>query len=214
MRLLLYNPNSDTALTQQLSDVCRAALAEGDVLDEATALSGPRFIGSDETIVAARSAMADAMAAVVPVTGAVLLGCFGDLGIESIRRAAVLPIVSLLDACLAVAPLVGRRTAIVTTTPFWQEKLLADVARRQLSQNVVAVTACLERPVRSRRELIARCRAQIDGIASTESADLIVLGGALLAVLRDEFVTSPLPVLDLVGTTVEMCRLASAARQA
>ena len=212
MHLLIYNPNSDASLTDRLRFAVDATLSEGDKLDCATAHAGPSFIGSAETIEAARSYLAEAMLAAAPETDAVLLGCFGDLEIDYIRRSAGFPILSLSDACFAVAPLLGKRIAIITTTAFWADKLSAEVCRRGLSSAVVAVRPCLESAAATHLELIARCKAEAERIAMSGTAEVVVLGGALLAVFRAELIGSPIPILDLFGAAVETCRLLAIAR--
>src|SRR5215217_4975087 len=97
MRLRLHNPNSDTSLTHRLAEAVRSYLVADDTLLATTAGDGPAFIGSEQTIAAARSRLAGALRAHAQGCDAVLLGCFGDLGIENVRTSLGPPIISLSD---------------------------------------------------------------------------------------------------------------------
>ena len=134
MRLLLYNPNSDAGLTLRLSQAISLLLDREDTIGVATAERGPRFIGSAEAIALAREILMAELAEKARDYDAIILGCFGDLGIEPIRRTVDKPILSLWDACLTtLAPLSDKRFGIITTSSFWVDRLQSDISRRGLS---------------------------------------------------------------------------------
>lgn len=208
MRLLLYNPNSDRALTQALASEVAATLGAGDSLETATLERGPRFIGSDETIAEARRPLAEALSPWSGRVDAILLGCFGDLGTAGLRLTLGIPILSLSDAFFATAPFMGKHLAIVTTSPFWSNWLDAEVARRGLAETIVAVVPSFDGQTPSADEIPALCRAMIEHIGRTTIAQAVVLGGALLAAKRSDLSeTSPLPILDVTAASVRLCRV-------
>lgn len=137
---------------------------------------------------------------------AVLLGCFGDLGIEQLRRTVGRPIVSLSDACFAAASLLPSRLAIVTTSPFWVERLGEDIARHGLASRIVAVTAVAASPDQP-AALAPACHGVIAELAAAGQAEAIVLGGTLLEVLRTELIAqSSLPIVDNLALAIGFCR--------
>lgn len=207
MRLLLHNPNTDGSLTARLAAALVPALGPDDTLATGTAARGGPFIGSEESIAVARDALAESLPIPAAECDAVLLACFGDLGVETIRHAIGRPMVSLSDACFAIAPLMDERLAIVTTSPFWAGRLGADVKRLGLSQRIVRIHASIDTAPPSRAQLLQRCRAAIGAIAEGGGVDAIVLGGAPLATLREELAEgSPLPIIDILGAAVGVCR--------
>lgn len=208
MRLLLCNPNSNTALTTTLADAMAARLGPRDVLDTIAPDSGnPPFIGSEATIATARAALSRSLTAVAATCEAVLLGCFGDLGLDELRRTVGKPIVSLSDACFAAAPLLPARIAIVTTSPFWVERLGVDVLRRGLDQRIVAITAVQARPDQP-EALAPAALGAIRELAAAGTAEAVTLGGAVLEVLRPQLVAmSPLPIVDTLGLAIGLCRV-------
>jgi len=186
VRFLLYNPNSNVALTGELGRTLQSFLQSGDSLDTATPTEGPPFIGSDETICRARSSMAEVLPPRTARTDAVILGCFGDLGVDDLRRQTGRPIVSLWDACWAETALSGQRFAILTTSPFWVERLRADINGHGLAGSFPMVRAIEAPPSAGRAQLLRICRPSIDELAQRGDVDGVVLGGALLAVLVEE----------------------------
>ena len=208
MRLLLFNPNTNAGLTESLGHALSRRLDANDHLHTATAAAGAAFIDSEAAIAVARAEVATAVNDRAGSTDAVLLGCFGDLGLDGFRRAAAVPMVALSDVCFAIAPLLGRRLAIVTTSTFWAERIGADVRRRAPGDTIVAAPA-----IAAPEQMVRRCRDEIARLAAGGTVDAIVLGGGPLTVLRDELLaTSALPILDLLGAAVGLCRALAAGR--
>lgn len=205
MRLLLYNPNSNTALTERLAQAVVPSLQPHDSLVVATARQVAPFIGSDQTIAAARGALLNELPPIAQDIDVVLLGCFGDLGIEHVRRTLGRPLLSLWDACATAAALSGKRFGIVTTSPFWVERLTENVRDRKLSEMITTVL-----PIRdsegSTEELEKMICASIRILSGT-GIDEVVLGGALLAALRPQIAqVCLLPIFNLLDVAVGLCR--------
>jgi allantoin racemase len=210
MRLLLHNPNTNRGLTDQLAAKLRPHLHDGETLAVSTADAGPPFIGSDATIADARARLVAALRPRAGDCDAILLGCFGDLGLDEIRRSFAVPIVSLWDTCFATAALWPRQTALITTSPFWATRLRDDVARHNLQRQIVEVIAISADPP-APKALADAAAAAIAEIAQRDAADAIVLGGAVLAVLHQELARlTALPVIDGLAATVSLCRALAA----
>src|SRR5271154_2422586 len=105
MRLLLYNPNTNQSLTAALAAAVRMRLAPRDALLAITRETGEAFVNSEDSIAGARASASATLRGPAGECDAILLGCFGDLGVDELRRELKRPIVSLSDAFLSVAPL-------------------------------------------------------------------------------------------------------------
>ena len=179
-----------------------------DTIGLATAKQGPRFIGSAEAIAVAHEILIAQLAENARDYDAIILGCFGDLGIEPIRHTIDKPILSLWDACVSLAPLSGKRFGIITTSHFWVERLQSDISRRGLSDCIRAVRAISLSPLAS-YDALGRVAAQaIHELATADTdVDAAILGGALLAVLRP-FLTAKglLPIFDNLAAVVDLSR--------
>ena len=183
MRLLLHNPNSNAGLTYRLGAAAAPFLLSGQTLKLSTATRGPAFIGSDATIDAARQRLFEELEVQAADCDAVVLGCFGDLGIDDLRRRIGKPIVSLWDAFFALAPLSGRRYGMVTTSEFWRERLRAEIRARHLSTNIVAIEVVAVAAMESEERLEAAVAAALGELARKPDVDARVLAGALLIAL-------------------------------
>ena len=204
MRLLLYNPNTNAELTLRLARAARPHLAAADTLEVATASQVPQFLGSEDSIADARVRLNADLPAAAQQHDAVLLGCFGDLGIESLRARLRKPVVSLWDACVFAARRRPMKMGIVTTSPFWAERLRRDVRLAGLDERISAIAAI---PIAPRFEdNIAALERAIHELADLRAVDHVVLGGALLATLISEIEPSPLPLIDTLGLAVGLCR--------
>jgi Asp/Glu/hydantoin racemase len=207
MRFLLYNPNSDKALSDDLGRTIAPFLRPGDSVDLGTAESGPPFIGSDETIENARQSLLNQLPSRAARADATILACFGNIDIDLVRRAVDQPIVSLWDATLAMAPLLGKRLGIVTTTAYWVDRLAADIHRQGQSHRIGTIRAVSPSPMMSRDRLIALCQTSIANLVADAKVDVVVLGGALFVGLREDLAkSSPLPILDPLAAATGLCR--------
>jgi allantoin racemase len=208
MRLLLYNPNSDAGLTLRLSQAISLLLDREDTIGVATAERGPRFIGSAEAIALAREILMAELAEKARDYDAIILGCFGDLGIEPIRRTVDKPILSLWDACLTLAPLSDKRFGIITTSSFWVDRLQSDISRRGLSHCIRAVHAISLSPLTSSDALgPATAQALHELAIANTDVDVAILGGAFLAVLGPLLTAKGLlPIFDNLAAAVNLSR--------
>ena len=206
MRLLLHNPNSNEQLTRNLGRAIAPLLHSNESLQLSTAEQGPAFIGSDEAIDAARAALVDQLDARSANCDAIVLGCFGDLGITDLKRSVAKPILSLWDACAAAAVEGGKRYGIVTTSAFWCARLARDIRDRGLSSSIPTVRAISGSPSASPDKLGASISRVLDELAAESDLDAAVLGGALLAALRP-VPAGPIPMFDTLAAAVRLCRV-------
>lgn len=214
MRILLHNPNTDEALTETLAAAARRSLEADDRLATANSGRGAAFIGSNEMIAVARAALGRDLPKRAVGCDAVVLGCFGDLGVDTLRRRIGRPILSLSDAVFTTAPLFAKRIGIVTTSPFWAERLAGE-ARRKGARRWIAEIRPIAIADWSPTALTALCCEAIADFARQGRCDVVILGGAILVGLApDVSATSALPILDPIATAIGLCRTAYQALQA
>jgi allantoin racemase len=208
MRLLLYNPNTDKTLTAKLAAAVRLRLGPNDSLEAVTSDRGTAFIGSDKTIELARAPLLSGFEKRAQNSDAVLLGCFGDLGVDEVREKLRRPVVSLSDGFFAIAPFLGQRIGIVTTSPFWAARLEAEAHHRNVARWITEIRP-LDLTQQSADSLHAQCRAIVADFAKADQCDVAVLAGALLvAIASDLALDCSLPIVDSLAGAIALCRTA------
>ena len=196
---LVINPNTTDAVTQALLGHLRAA---GPGLAPApwqaiTAGFGAPYIADESSFAIAGHAVLDAWEraqAQAPSGGfgGVLVGCFGDPGIDALRECTELPVWGLAEASLHALWAQGaRRVAIVTGGRKWQHMLLR-WARAQGYVQPRADTGCcihavhvldasggqmMQSPEAAAQALAHSCREAL----RDAQTDAVLIGGAGLA---------------------------------
>jgi Asp/Glu/hydantoin racemase len=131
----------------------------------------------------------------------VLIGCFGDPGLEALSRAASpVPVLGLAQAALGEAHRAGRY-AIVTGGRAWKpmlERIVATFGWQHRLDNITVIEQSgrdlAADPERAMRLLAAACReAAVPGVTR------VVLGGAGFAGYGDLIEEVPVPVIDSVS---------------
>lgn len=210
MRLLVYNPNANQDLTAALARGARKLLEPADALQTATSSSGEAFIGSEASIAAAKAALQNELPRHARECDVVLLACFGDLGVDELRQQLQRPIISLSDAFFAIAPFLGRRIGLLTTSPFWAHRLALDARKRDAAHWIVETRVLAPSKDEAPASLAAWCRSQMSDIKRGGQSDAVVLGGAKLIALAPELASErSLPLIDPLAAAIGLCRAAS-----
>ncbi len=216
-RALIINPNTSDKVTQILSDHIASHLPADWQLLRATARFGADYISSEASYAISAHACLDAFAPHAGQCDAVLIGCFGDPGIEALRELAGVPVIGLAEAAMQEAARYGR-FAIVTGGQRWP----AILQRRAQAAGLAAQLADIRIVPASGAELAARpdYARQVLGelclqIMEAQPVDAIVLGGAALAGLGDVLAEElGLAVVDSVSAAARAMQASSAARPA
>ncbi|GAA5166397.1 aspartate/glutamate racemase family protein [Viridibacterium curvum] len=222
-QLLIINPNTSLTVTQLLQTRVQTMLGDGVTVHTATARFGAPYIACEASYAVAAHAALDAwaawldQAAAADEPDAVMLGCFGDPGLEALRQGSPVPVSSLAEAAFEEATRHGR-FAIVTGGERWKpmlQRLASAQGYTQLAgiQTVQPSGAQLAAdPEWARKLLREACRTA----ARDYSADAVILGGAGLAgvaaTLQDEL---DVPLIDSVDAGVRhvVARVADQAGQ-
>jgi len=119
MRLLVFNPNTNGALTEELVTRARECLAPHEVKG-LTAASGARYIADAQGMAQARAAALESLTrGRVNAYDAVLLACFGDPGLDVLKQRLHRPVFGLAECAFAEALRRFGRFGVVTGGQDW-----------------------------------------------------------------------------------------------
>jgi len=200
MKLLVVNPNTTVTITQALARRVRAVVGAAVEVEAITAPFGAAYIASEASYVVAAHAALEACRRHCDARGrpdAIIVGCFGDPGVFSLREALSVPVVGLAEAAMREAARRGRY-AIVTGGAAWKPILVRLARALELAEHLAAVTIVAPTgaelaadPGHAVAALGQACREAASGV------DAVVLGGAALAGMGDEIAASMTPRLEV-----------------
>ena len=207
--LLILNPNTTPAVTEMLRRRAVELAPTGGQARAVTASFGARYISDEAAVAVAAHAAMDAFAADRALHGAadaVLIGCFGDPGLDALRDLAAEPVHGLAEASMLEAARLGR-FAIVTGGVRWPPML----RRLAWSLGVADALAGIEVVDRTGAELAADVAAAhalllgaCEAAISRHRPDALVLGGAALTSMAPALAARlPVPLLDSVSTALQ-----------
>ncbi|MBU8545948.1 MULTISPECIES: aspartate/glutamate racemase family protein [Roseomonadaceae] len=197
MRILLINANTTESITDRLVAIARALAPPGVTVQGATGRFGARYIASRASSAIAAHAAVDAYAAHGAGADAVLIGCFGDPGLDALRELAPVPVLGLADASAAAAQ--GRRFGVVTGGAAWKPMLEEFFVTRGHAGQLAGVRTVAPTGGEIARDpdgalalLAETCRDCV----TQDGAEVVILGGAGLAGLAARLAPLvPVPVL-------------------
>lgn len=182
MKLLLINANTTQSITDRMVAIARRLAPPGVVIQGATGRFGARYIASRASSAIAAHAVIDAYAEHGADADAVLIGCFGDPGLDALRELAAVPVLGLADAAASAAQ--GRRFGVVTGGAAWKPMLEEFYAARGYASHLTGIRtvvptgdAIARDPDAALALLTATCRDCVD----QDGAEVVILGGAGLA---------------------------------
>lgn len=115
-RILLINPNTSSATTAMMVALAQAEAGDRMAVEGATAASGVPMI-LDEAALAASADQVVAIGTGAAGTAGIIVGAFGDPGLQTLRGNVAVPVVGLCEAGMLEAAAGGRRFGVATTTP-------------------------------------------------------------------------------------------------
>lgn len=219
MKLLLLNGNTDPMITERMAQGARR-MCPHEIIP-VTARFGARYIASRAASAVAAHAVLDALAERVGRDNpegfdAVVIGCFGDPGLEAARECFPIPIIGMADSAIFAALRMAPRVSVLTGGAAWVPMLEEFFLLRGLGPDKVRVAAIpptgdmiAREPERAAGLLAETARGEI-----ARGAGVILLGGAGLVGL-DAMVAPQItvPVLDGLRCAIEAAETATVARQ-
>ena len=209
--ILLVNSNTSQPVTDLIAARAREAAAPGTVVRAVTAPFGSPYIASrGENTVAAHATLA-ALADHAEGCDAAVIAAFSDPGLAAARERSAVPVVGIAEAAMLTACMLGRRFAILTTAP----RLVPTLEELILVYGLSARLASVRAVDRSALDVLREPDAVADALAALgrsavadAGADVLILGGAPLAALRDRVARQvDAPVLDGVACGVRQAEL-------
>src|SRR5579872_1914388 len=181
--VLLINPNTNRAMTQQMAKAAARCLPEGVALQALTADFGFPVIATRVSFAIAAHAVLDTYARSPDVHDAVVIGCFGDPGLEALREIASEPVFALAESSILAADARGEPFAILTLGEAWIDMLTERAKLAAVKAPFIGVFAGEGTGLDAERQdmAVARRLERLAREAISAGARTLILGGGALA---------------------------------
>lgn len=213
MKILVVNPNSSELVTGVIERSARKKAKPSTELIFLTNPAGTKNI--DSAFADYQSSGLHIRACLKKVDeirpDAVVLAGFGNVGINALKEALAIPVVSISEATMAVACLMGHKFSVVTMLrqfiPY-QEDLVRLYGFRDKCASCRAININVEAAATEREKTMAELKEEVSRVAREDGAEVIILGCAGLCGYEDELTKLVgLPVLDPVVVTVKVAEM-------
>jgi len=210
MKLMIINPNSSETVTGAIMDSARRGASPGTELIAVTTKGGTRNIDSAVGDYLSGAYMIRTCLEAVPVHApdAVVLAGFGRVGIDALKEALAIPVVSISEASMAMACLLGHRfTTLTMLQQFipYQQDLARLYGFEAKCASVRAINVNVEECVTNREKTLAELTAEIHRIVAEDRSDVVILACAGLCGYDTELSRrAGVPVLDPVAVAVKV----------
>jgi allantoin racemase len=213
MKLLMLNPNSSEIVTQV---IMRSARKRARPTTELIALTNPAgtknidcgladYMSTHSHVIACL----DKVREIAP--DAVVLAGFGNVGVFALKEALDIPVVSMSEATMAVAGLLGHKFSTVTMLKQfipYQEDLVRLYRYEEKCASVRAININVERAATEREATLKELKDECLRVAREDGAEVIILACAGLCGYEDELTTlCGMPVLDPVVVAVKVAEM-------
>lgn len=210
MKLLVINPNSSETVTGAIMESARRGASPGTELVGVTTKGGTRNIDSAFADYLSGAAMirTGLEAVELHAPDAVVLAGFGRVGIDALKEALAIPVVSISEASMAVACLLGHRfTTLTMLQQFipYQQDLVRLYGFEAKCASVRAININVEEAATDRARTLRDLTAQVKKIVAEDRAEVVILACAGLCDYDRELSrASGIPVIDPVVAAVKM----------
>ena len=207
MKLMVINPNSSETVTSSIMDSARRAASPGTELVAVTTKGGTRNVDSAfaDYLSGAYMIRTCLDAAALHRPDAVVLAGFGRVGIDALKEALTIPVVSIAEASMAMACLLGHRfTTLTMLQQFipYQQDLVRYYGFEAKCASVCAININVEECVTDRDRTLRELTAQIERIVADDRAEVVILACAGLCGYDAELSRrAGVPVLDPVSVS-------------
>jgi allantoin racemase len=114
---LLINPNSSRETTAMMVEIARENSPCDLSVIGATAKRAPRMIVTREQLADAAAEVIEIASREAAKVSGIVIGAFGDPGIQTLRKEVLIPVVGLCEASMLEAAAGGRPFGVATVTP-------------------------------------------------------------------------------------------------
>jgi len=210
VKIMVVNPNSSETVTGAIMESARRAAAPGTELVPVTTKGGTRNIdsGFGDYLSGAYMIRTCLDAAAMHRPDAIVLAGFGRVGIDALKEALTMPVVSISEASMAMACLLGHRfTTLTMLRQFipYQEDLVRLYGFEAKCASVRAININVEECVTDRERTLRELTEQIRQIVAEDRTEVVILACAGLCGYDTELSRlSGIPVLDPVAVAVKV----------
>ncbi|MBI2153020.1 MAG: aspartate/glutamate racemase family protein [Candidatus Rokubacteria bacterium] len=210
MKLLVVNPNSSETVTAAILESARRGAAPGTELIAVTTKGGTRNIDSafGDYLSGAYMIRTCLEAVKLHRPDAVVLAGFGRVGIDALKEALAIPVVSISEASMAIAALLGHRfTTLTMLDQFipYQQDLVRLYGFEAKCASVRSINVNVEQCVTNREETLRQLKAEIQKVVAEDRAEVVILACAGLCGYDAELSRlAGVPVLDPVAVGVKV----------
>jgi allantoin racemase len=210
MKIMVINPNSSEVVTGAIAESAKRAASAGTEIVPVTTKGGTRNIDSAFADYLSGGYMIrtclDAVALEKP--DAVVLAGFGRVGIDALKEALSIPVVSISESSMAIACLLGHRFSTLTMLQQfipYQQDLVRYYGFEAKCASVRAINVNVEECVTNREKTLKELTEQIQKVVSEDRAEVVILACAGLCGYDEELSKlSGVPVLDPVSVAVKV----------
>jgi allantoin racemase len=210
MKLLVVNPNSSETVTGAIMESARRGASPGTELIGITTKGGTRNIDSafGDYLSGAFAIRTCLESVEMHGPDAVVLAGFGRVGVDALKEALTIPVVSIAESSMALACLLGHRfTTLTMLQQFipYQQDLVRYYGFEAKCASVRAININVEECVTNREQALRELTEQIRTIVSEDRAEVVILACAGLCGYDQALSRlAGIPVLDpaVVGVKV------------
>ena len=208
MKILVINPNTTQAMTDDIGAMARKHAQPGTEITAVSPRYGPRSIEGHFEDYLAAAAVTETVAENRDRYDAFIIACFGDPGVYACREITDRPVIGIAEAALHMATFIGHKFSVVTVMPRaipFMENLVRFIGLEGKCASVRApnltVLMIEAEPDIAAREIIVQSRLAV----AEDGAEVICLGCAGMGPL-DQRVQDAVgvPVLDGTVCAVKM----------
>lgn len=207
--LLVINSNTSTAITALLQKQAQDQAGPQIRTRAVTARFGAPYIADEVSYAIAAHATLDAWAAALsneqPAPDGVLIGCFGDPGLEALRMCSPVPVTGLAEASFIAAARLGR-FAIVTGGRAWEPILRRLALTSGFGEQIASVHAVElqgDQLAADRPRALSLLTQACNDVIARQGVQSVILGGAGVAGIAAEIQRDvAIPMIDSVQAGV------------
>nr|WP_294917047.1 aspartate/glutamate racemase family protein [uncultured Neokomagataea sp.] len=188
--LMLYNPNTNATITDNIQKMAQKALPTWHITAQ-TALLGPHYIATENDL---RWATEVTEKTLTPENtehyDAILIACFGDPAVSTLKKRLSIPIFGMAETSFAVCSRKSTSFSVLTGGETWVpllETLARDTGYSNKIDNICAIPSSGANAQKNPRRTLKALTDTAHNIAQTYHAPHILLGGTGLAPFYEEF---------------------------
>lgn len=208
--ILLINPNSSQATSAMMQAIAQRAAGDALAVAVATAKRSPAMIVTGEDLLASAEEVVEIGLRHAPDCAGIIVGAFGDPGLEILRQQVGIPVAGICEASMRVASRGGRRFGVATTTPRLVDAIAARASALGLAELLTGIRCTTGDPAALTDDKAALTEALGEMVEAciADEAEAVIIGGGPLGeaagALEARFSTSVIaPIPCAVASLLE-----------